>query len=203
MPFTRFPDFELMAKAGASGIGGDVQSLLNMLDGALGSVEGLGQTFLGNMASGIASLVGGGGSGSGSGDPKAQLDQASQQSQAQEGQQKAANKKHFQDRLAELGGRVDGGKVVVTRSGGPLDLATKEVERLEGEANKAKDDAAKEKQTDSTNTDGADKAAEDAKKKQAKDAADANKRDLDLAKGRRARIESDIRDADAELKASG
>ena len=38
MPFTRFPDIELMAKAGAIGTAGDVQ-IFNSLGSALGSIE--------------------------------------------------------------------------------------------------------------------------------------------------------------------
>ncbi len=206
MPFTSFPDWKLMAVAGSSGTGGELQSFLNSIGGALGSIAGLGQTFLSTIQSQISNITGLG-SGSGSSGGTGALDQAAEDAKAKDAEEKAANKKKFQDRLDQLGGRVgSNNKVEVTRTGGPLDLAIKEVERLEGEAKKAKDDAANDKQTNTNNTDNTNnnnKADDDAQKKQAKDAADANKRDLDLAKGKRARIESDIRDADAELKASG
>jgi hypothetical protein len=217
MPFTRFPDLELMAKAGASGTGGDVQSLLNLIGNPLGTVEGLGQTFLSTMASQIAGLAGfGSGSGGGSGNVTEKVNNAEQQSKAKEQQEKAADKKKFQDRLDQLGGKVNhsNDKVEVTRTGGPLDLTIKEIQRLENEAKTAKDNAnnANNKPpTDTTTTPGANddaqkkaaEAAAEAQKKAAQAAADANKRDLDLMKGKRARLESDIRDADAELSAAG
>jgi hypothetical protein len=211
MPFTNFPDWELIAKGGANGIGGDLQSFLNTIGGALNSISALGQNFFSTIESEIASLTGlGSGSGSGAGGANDQLNQAADQGKAEDEKQKAGTKKVFQDRLDQIGGKVNhsSDKVEVTRTGGPLDLTIKEIQRLEGETKNANNNANNPSNPNSgTTTTGNNNTTpgttDDAQKNQAQATADANKRDLDLMKEKRQRLESDIRDADAELSAAG
>jgi hypothetical protein len=200
MPFTSLPDMKLMATAG-------------VVSNPFNAVSALGGMFDGFTEQAIGSLITGMASNTGSGDPNAALDQAKQKGKSDENDSKTADKKKWQDRLNELGGKVDSsGNVVVTVTGGQLDQTIKEIQRLQGQVDNDKKNANNTNNTNDNkptngannnntkNTNGAD---DDAQKEAQKKQSDADQRDLDLMKGKRKRLESDIRDADTELKAAG
>jgi hypothetical protein len=183
MPFNKFPEFELIATVAANGIGGDPQSLLSNLRGLSSQLSSLGSTIGQNTASQIANLASGSNGGNSTANSAGAANQATSQNAIGE------RAKHEQ-RLRELGGRVNRGnnQVESTRDDGPLGQTIKEIERLEALVN-GQDNAPVSEIPEQENQRQAD--------------LESNKRQLELMKGKRQRIESDIRDADAELRALG
>jgi hypothetical protein len=183
MPFSKFPEFELIATVAANGIGGDPQDVLSNLTGLSSQLSSLGSTIEQNTASQIANLANGPSGGNSTANSAGAANQATSQNAGSE-------RAKYEQRLRELGGRVNRGnnQVESTRDDGPLGQTIKEIERLEGLINGQKD--APENETPE-------------QEKQRQSNLDSNKRQLELMKGKRQRIESDIRDADAELRVLG
>jgi len=181
MKFDKPPEWELMAIAAASGTGGKAQTWLTNLNDPIGRVkDAVGQMLTQNKQRNDEIN-----------DNNAASD--SPTSPAKESEEKtkvdrAAEKRKYEERLQQLGGRTNpfNNQVIPTVAGGELDKTIDEIDRLRGDiALKEQIPKAKEE--------------EEAKKQQAE--IDSMRRRLELFEGKRKRIESDIRDAEAELKA--
>jgi F0F1-type ATP synthase epsilon subunit len=181
MPFDKPPEWKLMATAAASGTGGRLQTWLTNLNDPLGRLKDVGSSILAENARRMTEIDS---SNAASDSNAASANQAKQQTE----RDRQADKRKYQQRLQQLGGRVNPftNKVIVTVQGGELDQTIDEIDRLETELN------GKEKLPTSTDP-------EQAKKQKAD--LERDKRELELLKGKRERIESEIRDTEAELDA--
>ena len=183
MPFDKPPEWKLMATAAASGTGGSVQTWLTNLNDPLGRLKDVGSSILAENARRMAEISS---NNAASSSNSASANEAKEQTE----RDRQADKLKYQQKLQQLGGRVNPltGQVIVTAQGGELDQTIDEIERLEAELlGKATTPASKD--------------PEEAKKQKAD--LERDKRTLELLKGKRQRIESEIRDAEAELKALG
>lgn len=186
MPFDKPPEWKLLATAAASGKGGTLQTWTTMLNDPLGRLKDIGANILAENAKRMTEIddnnSASGSNSSGGGTSKA--DEAKQQNE----RDREAEKRKYQERLQKLGGAVNpfNDQVVVTVSGGELDKTIDEIDRLQATI------PLKEKQPVPKD--------EEAAKKQ-KEELDRDKRLLEFYQGKRKRIESEIRDAQAELRA--
>jgi hypothetical protein len=194
LPFDGFPEFELMVKTMGRGGIGNVQQILNdifnlssKLKNSFDSIE----STIENQAKGLASsLIPSGGpplpTGPELGGNLGQREQAGKQNQSND-------KATAQQKLKDLGGRVDGGEVVSTDPNGQYGTVLAEIERIEG--------AAKEKPKDADDKDQPPKTPEQEQKEKAEQ--DANNAQLEFLKIRKERLETAVRSADDELRATG
>lgn len=180
MPFDKPPEWKLMATAAASGKGGSVQTWLTNLSDPLGRLKDIGANILAENARRMTEIdTNNAASDTGS----ASANQAKEQNE----RDREAEKRKYEEKIRKLGGFVNPlNNQVQAAPGGLLDETEDEIARLQAEL------ASKEQLPKS-------KDEETAKKQQAE--IDKLRRDLDLEKGKKQRIESEIRDAVAELKA--
>lgn len=180
MPLDKPPEWKLMATAAASGKGGSVQTWLTNLSDPLGRLKDIGANILAENARRMTQIDS---NNAASDSGSASAGQAKEQNE----RDREAEKRKYQERIRELGGFVNPlTNQVQAAPGGQLDQTEDEIARLQAEL------ASKEQLPKS-------KDEETAKKQQAE--IDKLRRDLDLEKGKKQRIESEIRDAVEELKA--
>jgi hypothetical protein len=181
MPFDKPPEWKLFATAAASGKGGTLQTWLTKLNDPLGRMKDLGSNILAENAKRMTEIdSSNAASDSGSAPAK--------EAKADTERDRAAEKRKYQEKLQKLGGRVNpfNNQVVVTDTRGDLSKSNDEIERLTLEIfNKERTPASED---------------EEQAKKDADDLA-RMRRELEFHKGKKTRIESEIRDAEAELRA--
>lgn len=186
MPFDKPPEWKLLATAAASGKGGSLQTWTTMLNDPLGRLKDIGSNILAENAKRMTEIDNNNsasGSNSGSGG-SSKADDAKQQNE----RDREAEKRKYQERLRKLGGMVNplNNQVMVTVSGGELDRTIDEIDRLLVTI------PLKEKQPIPDDKEAAKKQAEELER---------DRRMLQFLQGKRKRIESEIRDAQAELDA--
>lgn len=180
MPLDKPPEWKLMATAAASGKGGTLQTWLTKLNDPLDRLKDIGSNILAENARRQTEIdTNNAASDSGS----ASANQAKDQNE----RDREADKRKYEEKIRQLGGFVNPlNNQVQAAPGGELDKTDDEIARLQAElASKEQLPKAKDEET--------------AKKQQAE--LDKLRRDLDLQKGKKQRIESEIRDAQAELQA--
>lgn len=185
MPFDKAPEWELLAKAAANGTTGDLQTWLTKLKDPLGQLKDLGGSILADNSR-RTSEVESSDAGSGSGPNGGKVDQAKEENE----REREAEKKKYQQRLRELGGRTNlfNNQVTRTYPDGELGRTIDELEAMEinylvkSKATPLQDEAEEKKRLDEL---------------------DRLERGIGLLKGKRQRIESEIRDTEAELRALG
>jgi len=185
MPFDEAPEWKLLALAAANGTTGNVQTWLSMLTDPLGRLKDLGSSILADNASKMTEIDNNN-TASGSGANAGQAQQAKDQTE----RDRAAEKQRYQQRLRELGGRVNifNNQVVRTYPDGELGRTIDELE-----------DAEVELFTKSRSQPLQDEEQEEERQAEL----ERLERKVELLRGKRQRIESEIRDVEAELRALG
>jgi hypothetical protein len=194
LPFNGFPEFELMAETMARGGMGNAQQVLNEIFNVSSQLENsfnTAKSTIENQAKSLASsLIPGGGAGLPSGpELGSNLDGGQQAGKQNQANDKAA----AQQKLKDLGGRVDGGEVVSTDPNGQYGTVLAEIQRLEG--------AGKDLPKDAEGKDQPPKTPEQEQKEKAEQ--DTNNAQLEFLKIRKERLETAIRSADDDLRATG